>query len=76
MADIIKEFEGENSEELNVLLTTLVECGKDFARSKNTLAHENSFYSWLEKCDKKVLLKESIAKLHDLGYKIEKINVE
>lgn len=72
MTEIIKEFDGENSDELNVMLTTFVECGKDFSKNENKLRDDNSLYSWLEKTTKIALIEQIVTKLHKLGYKIEK----
>lgn len=71
--EIVNEFEGANSEELNVLLTTFIECGKDFAKTDNKLRNDESIYSWLEKTSKKPLIEQIVSKLHTLGYKIDKI---
>lgn len=69
---ITDTFSGENAEGLNVLLTTLIECGKDFAKLDNKVPNDNSLYVWLDKTPKDTLVMDIINKLDQLGYKIHK----
>lgn len=71
---IIEHFNGENAEELNVLLTALVECGKDFDKADNKTPNDNSIYRWLDKTSKDTLIVNINNKLELLGYKIKKTN--
>lgn len=71
---IIENFKEDNSEELNVLLTALIECGKDFAKADNKVPNDNSIYSWLDKTPKDTLVANINNKLELLGYKIKKTN--
>jgi len=68
--EISKIFSGEKSEQENALITALTECGKDFAKSKNRLPHDNSLYEWLEKTPKNSIIGELVSKLNDLGFEI------
>lgn len=70
--EISKLFDGENSDQQNALITALMECGKDFAKSNKRHPHENSFYDWLEKTQKTALVINVVDKLNELGYEIVK----
>ena len=67
-------FDGEKSDQQNALITALMECGKDFAKSNKRHPHENSFYEWLEKTQKTALVINIVDKLNELGYEIVKKN--
>jgi hypothetical protein len=71
--EIAKLFGGKKEEQLNVMITTLIECGKDFAKRDNKLPHDNSLYNWMEKRPKTSMVIEIINKLNELGYEIKKI---
>lgn len=66
-------FDGvDKSEQLNSLITALTECGKDFAKSKNSTPRENSLYEWLEKESKNNIVTKLVNKLNELGFEIVK----
>lgn len=69
---IIETFNGDNAEELNILLTALIECGKDFDKADNKTPNDNSIYRWLDKTPKDALVINITNKLDLLGYKIQK----
>jgi hypothetical protein len=72
--EITKLFSGDNADQQNALITALIECGKDFAKSNKRHPHENSFYEWLEKTQKTALVINIVDKLNELGYEIVKKN--
>lgn len=67
-------FDGEKSDQQNALITALMECGKDYAKSNNRLPHENSVYDWMEKTEKKAMVSGVINKLNELGFEIIRKN--
>lgn len=65
-------FDGENSDQQNVFITALMECGKDFAKKEKRHPHDTSFHEWIEKTQKTELVINLIDKLNELGYEIVK----
>ena len=62
-------FGGENSEQYNALMTSIVECSKDFFKEAKD---DERVYAYLEATPKTSLVVEIVNKLHEMGYKITK----
>ena len=75
---IEKIFQGGDSEEYNIVLTAIQECGNDYVKSlvnheKDEEAAIQDCYEWLEWNTKNSITTELVDKLHELGYSIQPI---
>lgn len=68
-------MEFKNQTNIDIILSVIVECGNDFAKSNgNNNENDINCYKWMDATSKEMLAKDISNKLNELGYEIIKKN--